>query len=65
MLNYKNDIKGAFDTLPEDQKEVVMEVVANFHHRNGEIHSDGSMGAIKITSRQLNDCLAAMIIHST
>lgn len=65
MLNFENDIKGAFDTLPEDQKELVMEVVANFHYRNGKLHPDGSMGTVNITNRQFNDCLAAMLLHST
>jgi len=63
MLNYENDIKGSFGDLSDVQKELVMEVVANFHFRDGVHNPDGSMGTVKITNWQFNDCLAFMILQ--
>ncbi len=64
MIDYERDIKGVFDTLSDEQQELVMRTVANFHYRNGKKHSDGSMGEIRITNRQFNDCLAAMLLRN-
>jgi len=50
--------EGAFDDLSSENKEFVMELVAGYDYRTGKIHPDGSMGVIKITSKQLNDLLA-------
>lgn len=61
MIDYDNEIKDLFDDLPDSMQEKIMEIVANFHIRNGVKHSDGSMGTIKITNRQMNNCLAYMI----
>jgi hypothetical protein len=57
------EISGSFDRLSELEKEFVMELVANFHYRNGVKHDDGSMGEIIITPRQMNDCIAFAIFH--
>lgn len=62
-INYDRDIKGFFLTIPETSptKDLIMGIVANFHIRDGVKHDDGSMGTMKITNRQMNDCLAYMI----
>ena len=63
MINYDRDIKGSFNTLSEQSRELIMEIVSNFHFRDGTVHNDNSTGTIKITTKQINDCLAYMIMH--
>ena len=58
MINYDKDIKGSFEILSDTTQNSVMEIVANFHIRDEIKHSDGSMGTIKITNKEMNDCLA-------
>lgn len=58
IINYDKDIKNAFDKLREDKQQIVMEIVANFHYRNGNNHLDGSKGDIEISPGELNNCLA-------
>ena len=59
-----NKIDGFFDKHPNDeQKEFVKEIVAAFHFRNGKKQHDGSLGEIKITIKQLNDCLAYAMFY--
>lgn len=60
MLNYEKDMKDAFDSAPENIREIVMEIVANFHYRDGKPHEDGSKGTVRISPKQFNDCLAFM-----
>lgn len=62
MINYQDNIKGAFDNLTAGEQESVMEVVALFHIRDGTKNHDGSLGTVKITNREFNDCLAAMLV---
>jgi hypothetical protein len=62
MLSYEHDIKDSFYELSDDEKDIVMQVAANFHYRNGVKHPDGSLGEIRITNRQLTDCFAYMFI---
>ena len=52
-----------FDQLSEKEKGQVMEIVANFHYRNGIEQPDGSRGEIKITLKEFNDVLAKVIIE--
>lgn len=61
MINYNENIKGSFEILSDTTKNSVMEIVANFHIRDGVKHSDGSVGTVKITNREMNDCLAFII----
>lgn len=56
--NYREEIKGHFDECTEEEKELVMGIVARFHYRNGTHHEDGSRGDIDITRNKLNDALA-------
>lgn len=65
MLNYEEDIAGSFHSVPEEQQEIIMEIVANFHIRNGVKNADGSLGEVKITNKQMNDCLAWALVHNT
>lgn len=58
-----HEINGAFDKADEETKNLVMEIVAMFHHRNVTHHQDGSRGEIKITLRQLNDALSYVAKH--
>jgi len=59
MINYEKDISGSMVILPEHEKELIMEIIANFHLRNGVKHSeDESLGEIRITPVQLANCLA-------
>lgn len=50
-----------FNELTDDEKEIVMAAVGEFHFRNGVEQEDGSKGVIKITQKQLNNCLALML----
>lgn len=61
MIIYEEDIKGFFDSLPETEREEIMEVVANFHFRDSYRYEDGSVGTIRISPKQLRDCLAFML----
>ena len=54
----KKDITGSFDQANDLDREAVMEIVANFHYRDMKRSDDGSLGSIKITHKELNDCLA-------
>lgn len=56
MINYNKEIKGSFDQVYNDQ--FIMEIVANFHFRNGIKNEDGSRGEVIITTKEFNDCLA-------
>ena len=59
-LDYGTDVIGAFDKLSDGHKKLVLELAAIFHFRNGVKNHDGSLGTIKITPKQLINCLAAM-----
>lgn len=62
IIDYQKDIKGMFGALKDGPtRNKIMEIVANFHIRNGVKQPDFSMGEIKITPGQLNDCLAYML----
>ena len=61
IINYEKDIKGMFSAVSGDNKQKIMEIVANFHIRTGVHNPDSSLGEIKITPGQFNDCLAYMI----
>ncbi|MBT7928476.1 hypothetical protein HN682_00970 [Candidatus Peregrinibacteria bacterium] len=54
--------KGSFDSLSKRNQEVVMEIVANFHIRNGKEHDDGSKGDITITPGEMNDIIAYSLL---
>lgn len=59
------DMKDSFDKLSSPlDKQMIMQIKANFHMRNGKKHEDGSMGVIDITPKQLNDCLAYTILET-
>ncbi len=57
----KELIKGNFDSLSDENKEYVMELVAYFHYRTGKSNPDGSLGEIRITLGELNNLLAFVI----
>lgn len=62
IINYQKDIKGMFGALKDGPTRTkILEIVANFHIRNGVKHPDFSMGEIKITPGEFNDCLAYML----
>ena len=52
------DFKHEFDKLSPEVKDFIMEVVAQYHYRNGTKHPDGSRGDINITLKEMNDTLA-------
>ena len=54
----KDEIKGSFDKLDDEQKKIVMQIVLNFHYMDGTPNNSGPMGRIEITPGELNDCLA-------
>ena len=60
MNKYERKIKGSFDKLGGDEKDVVRHVLSCFHFLNGKPHDDGSMGSVNISPMQFNDCLAYM-----
>lgn len=61
MIEYTRDLRGAFVATEDlELREIINEVVANFHMRDGAAHPDGSRGSIKISPDQLRDCLAYM-----
>ena len=47
----KKDLKGSFDKLDDEQKEIVMQIVENISY-----YWPG--GTISITPKELTDCLA-------
>lgn len=53
-----------FDSLTDHEKEKVMEIVANFHCRNGVKHNDGSIGEIRITLKEFNNVLAKLVLDN-
>ena len=60
-IDRKADACDEWDGLNEEEtKEVILEVMADFHIRNGVKNIDGSLGEIKITPKQLRDALAYM-----
>ena len=50
--------EGSFTLIPEEQKEIVRELVACYHYRTGKANSDGSRGEINISPGQINDIIA-------
>lgn len=58
------DVKGAFDHLPEAERQAVQELVADFHFMDGTPHEDGSRGTIRISPGQFRDCLAAAFMSA-
>ena len=54
----KKVLVGAFEKLDGQKKELVMEIVAHFHYRDGKRQPDGSMGSIEISPGELRDCIA-------
>lgn len=61
IINYDSEISNSFDNLDLD-KEKVLVITSNFHFRDGKLHDDGSMGTIRITPKQFNDCVAYAIL---
>ncbi len=61
LIYYNVEIKGSFEQACEADQMQVMDIVAQFHHRDGVKHEDGSCGTVKITNREFNDCLAYML----
>ena len=59
---YLKDISGSFKKLSVEHAELVMEIVAQYHYRNGVKNNDGSMGTIRISPAELNDCLAFILL---
>jgi hypothetical protein len=57
-ITYTKDIKGAFDSLTDAQKDVAINIASNFHYRNGFRNEDGSLGSVKVGYREFIDCLA-------
>jgi hypothetical protein len=51
-------MKDKFDELTEDGQQLIKEVVAWFHYRNGKLQIDGSLGEIGITPKELRDALS-------
>ncbi len=58
----KEGIEGAFASLSVADKELVMQIVANFHYRDGEQNNDGSRGTIKISPGEFNDAIAYALL---
>ncbi len=56
---------GMFETADEESRELIMEIVACFHFRNGFKNEDGSRGEIDISPKQLRDILAYMLKHDS
>lgn len=61
IKNHKELSVGCFNIIDVNQKQFIMECVAWFHHRDGVLSSDGSLGTIKISLNELNDILAYAI----
>jgi hypothetical protein len=61
MENHKEKSLDSFYGLSNEEKEFIMECVSHFHYRNGVQYDDGSLGTIKISSKQLRDLLAYAI----
>lgn len=57
-VNYDSEISNSYNNLPAELKELVLVITSNFYFRDGKPHDDGSMGTIKITPRQFNNCIA-------
>ncbi len=49
---------GAWDRLPEEEREHIVEILAYFHFRDGKKFDDGSMGTVYISPKQFRDLLA-------
>lgn len=58
-----NNIKNLFETLSNNDKDIILELVSHFHCRNGTINYDNSMGEIEITPLELANCLAYMMLQ--
>lgn len=50
--------QGAFEKLTDEEKDFIIEIVSRYHYLKGLRHTDGSMGIVKITLNEFNDCLA-------
>lgn len=53
-----NTEQGAFQKLTDEEQGFIMEIQSGYHHRTGLRHPDCSMGIIKISPKEFNDCLA-------
>jgi hypothetical protein len=60
--HYTNS-KDLFKDQSNEDKEFIMEIVANFHYRTGFLNPDGSLGIIKITPGELNDILSYSLMR--
>lgn len=64
VLEHKQLMEDKFNSLTEEEKEFVMEIVACFMYRTGKKQHDGSLGEIEITPKELNDALAYAINYA-
>jgi len=62
MKDHRKESYNAFNLLPVNDRRFVQECAAWYHYRDGVVYEDGSMGSIKISSKQLRDILAYAII---
>ena len=60
-LNIKVEAIDAFARVSDESiRQGIMEIVANYHWRNGKQHNDGSRGEIRMSPKELRDLLAYM-----
>ena len=57
--------KDKFKLLTQAEIRIVHELMSHHHLRDGVKHGDGSMGTIRITPKELRDCLAAALLYGT
>jgi hypothetical protein len=58
----REEINDSFFKLPLNLQEMVLYIVSHFHYRDGVKHEDGSLGMVRITNKQMNDCIATGIL---
>lgn len=63
IINYDKDIKDTFDGISKDKQRVITEIIANLNYKKSHEHIDSNHETIKITLRELNDCLAYCLIN--
>jgi hypothetical protein len=55
---FLQQIDGAWDKLAPKDQEPILEILAQFHFRDGKKYDDGSMGTVYISPKQFRDLLA-------
>jgi len=57
----QDQLKGSFATMPQDTKDLIVEIMSQYHIRDSFIHPDGSQGSMQISPMQMNDALAYLV----